>query len=1031
MPRLSWLVLFVLMALGACARPPASAYESVAQGGHPATVAIILGRNSAGEACTAQKDATGAAVYCGNWDQPSAIISKGGPGSAVSLGANLGTNLGTLARSSPWRARLEARYACGAPRPGTILGRYPAELLSCTQRIGGWPHVAMISLIRGQVYQADGIAPALPVMQRALGVVSGAVPARDAKSVSVTASDQLLASRLAAEAFSSGDIGHFDALMTLGGNANQAEDFTAAATAYRAALALQQKALGAANPGTFAPMADLALQLSDQGHYQQADALFSRAQFLAADAADPNAMPRLLHYRALDQLNQGDDRRALTLLRRAERGYAALVPPAMLRPRPASTANPVLADLADSGAGAFTIDPGTLAGPVIRQALLGVIETLRYQAVALNRLGQPEAGDAVIRRARAIADANGIASPILNARLDRTGAAFAKLGQPALAANQLATAQINFEQALPGSLPVAETELLRAAALAQQGLSEQALAMCQQGVQLLVQLRLGTSSRLIAPCLNAEYQAAQADPGSAQAHYGKMFRMAELAQGSVTSQEIAEASARLAANARDPKVAAAIRARQDAAAALAQAYRQRDEVQQNQDADARALEAALAASNRRIVAANEQLQQADLAVQAAAPNYGSLIQQVVPPQAVLALLHPREAYLGITLTPHHAWLFLLRDRKIQVARTGIGEPAMTRLVRRVRASIEPTETGLPRFDMTDAAAIYQATLAPFGPALGSTSSLIIAPSGPLLSLPFALLPAGPADANNLADAPWLVRRETLTYVPAAANFVGLRKIAGDSRAAKPWFGFGDFRNVTPAQAQATFNGPACGESAALFASLPGLPYAKLELAAAAGIFGAGPGDELTGTAFTVPAVEAADLANFRILHFATHALLPTDLPCATAPAIVTSAPAGARSADQAMLTTSDVSNLHLDADLVLLSACNTGGADGEAGGEALSGLARSFFYAGARALMVTQWAVNDQVSAYLVASTLQRLKSAADGGAAGSLRAAQLAMINGAGHGLPATIANPFYWAAFVVIGDGGQTRIGQTRNGS
>ena len=110
--------------------------------------------------------------------------------------------------------------------------------------------------------------------------------------------------------------------------------------------------------------------------------------------------------------------------------------------------------------------------------------------------------------------------------------------------------------------------------------------------------------------------------------------------------------------------------------------------------------------------------------------------------------------------------------------------------------------------------------------------------------------------------------------------------------------------------------------------------------------------------------------------------------------------------------------LKLDANLVVLSACNTGG--GEEGGEALSGLARSFFFAGARAMLVTQWSVNDQVSAYLVADTLSRLHAASAGGAAGSLRAAQLALIGGAGKGFPAQIADPFYWAAFTVIGDGG-----------
>ncbi|HYP63826.1 MAG TPA: CHAT domain-containing protein, partial [Acidocella sp.] len=178
-----------------------------------------------------------------------------------------------------------------------------------------------------------------------------------------------------------------------------------------------------------------------------------------------------------------------------------------------------------------------------------------------------------------------------------------------------------------------------------------------------------------------------------------------------------------------------------------------------------------------------------------------------------------------------------------------------------------------------------------------------------------------------------------------------------------------------------------------------------------------------GPAFTVPNVEAADLKNYRVLHFATHGLLPTDLPCQAEPAIVTSTPPSAGSADQSLLTTSAVQDLHLDADLVLLSACNTGG--GAAGGEALSGLARSFFYAGARALMVTQWSVNDQVSAYLVADTLSRLHSGSDGGAAGSLRAAQLALIGGAGKGFPDQIANPFFWAAFDVIGDGGTAQSG------
>jgi CHAT domain-containing protein len=389
------------------------------------------------------------------------------------------------------------------------------------------------------------------------------------------------------------------------------------------------------------------------------------------------------------------------------------------------------------------------------------------------------------------------------------------------------------------------------------------------------------------------------------------------------------------------------------------------------------------------------------------------------------LLRPDEAFLGITATPDHTWLFFLHDHQVNIARDATGDQRMAQLVAHVKTSIEPTQSGLPPFDMTDAAAIYKATLAPFAAQLGQVHEMVVAPSGPLLALPFALLPTGPASDDKLATAPWLIRQTTLAYVPAAANFVSLRKIAGTSAATRPWFGFGDFQPVSLAQAQATYRTPSCQDSAALFANLPHLPYATLELAAASATFGATPADELLAGQFTVPNVLSANLKNYRILHFATHALLPTDLPCQSEPAIVTSAPPNATSADQALLTTSDVTNLHLDANLVILSACNTGG--GSQGGEALSGLARSFFYAGARAMMVTQWSVNDQVSAYLVADMLSRLHDNTAGGAAGSLQAAQLALINGAGGAMPAEVANPFFWAAFSVIGDGGAATPAQT----
>ena len=163
-------------------------------------------------------------------------------------------------------------------------------------------------------------------------------------------------------------------------------------------------------------------------------------------------------------------------------------------------------------------------------------------------------------------------------------------------------------------------------------------------------------------------------------------------------------------------------------------------------------------------------------------------------------------------------------------------------------------------------------------------SLVVAPAGPLLSLPFEVLLTGPAQDTDLADAPWLVRKFTIAHVPAPSNFVSLRKIAAGSRATHPWFGFGDFIPVTLAQAEKTFSATACGDSAKLLSGLPPLPYARKELEAARALLGADASDELLGTAFTAQAVLKTRLKDYRILQFSTHALLPSDLRCQSEPA---------------------------------------------------------------------------------------------------------------------------------------------------
>ena len=499
-----------------------------------------------------------------------------------------------------------------------------------------------------------------------------------------------------------------------------------------------------------------------------------------------------------------------------------------------------------------------------------------------------------------------------------------------------------------------------------------------------------------------------------------MFLAAQVAQGTITSHQIAQASAALVENARDPRIGAALK--------------KRDQLQREVDRIYRALDTiGVATATGRAGEQVAQLQQladqtqaalvqAEAEVRTLSPNYGQLVQDVVPASAVFAALHPNEAFIAIFLSRDSGWVFALRNGTIALAKIDGGIDKVGPLVTAIRTSIEKTEANaLPTFDIADARRLYDLTLGGVAAELQGASSLVIAPTGPLLSLPFEVLLTGPADLGKLAEAPWLVRRATITHVPAPTNFVSLRKVANTSAATKPWFGFGDFRPVSMGQAQASFPVGPCGDSGRLLAALPALPGAVKELDNARAVLNAPPSDELTGDAFTAEQVLKMPLKDYRVLHFAAHALLPTDLRCQTEAAIVTSPPPGSADAKGALLSASKLLGLDLDANLVIMSACNSGGPGGGAG-ESLSGLARSFFFAKARSLLVTHWEVSDQVAALLVVLTINDMKEKPGEGVTGALREAQLSLLDRAATGkLPAEIAHPFFWAPFAVIGDGGE----------
>jgi len=152
-----------------------------------------------------------------------------------------------------------------------------------------------------------------------------------------------------------------------------------------------------------------------------------------------------------------------------------------------------------------------------------------------------------------------------------------------------------------------------------------------------------------------------------------------------------------------------------------------------------------------------------------------------------------------------------------------------------------------------------------------------------------------------------------------------------------------------------------------------------------------------------------------VLAFATHGLMAGDLPNLTQPALAMAANGtDANNPLAPLLTLEDVLTLKLNADWVVLSACNTAAADGRAG-EALSGLARGFFYAGSRSLLVTNWAVESESAKLLTTATFEHYAANPQSPKAESLRQAMLKVM-----AMP-EYSHPAYWAPYALVGDGGR----------
>jgi CHAT domain-containing protein len=353
------------------------------------------------------------------------------------------------------------------------------------------------------------------------------------------------------------------------------------------------------------------------------------------------------------------------------------------------------------------------------------------------------------------------------------------------------------------------------------------------------------------------------------------------------------------------------------------------------------------------------------------------------------------------------------------------------------------------FDLKRAHELYAAIFGEIETFIGS-KQLLVVPSFVLARFPLhALVIRPPASDGPEAyrEAAWFGKRNAISVLPAVSSLKALRRNAKASRAGNLYIGFGNPLLDGPdqryaASAQLAREKAACPPAPLRVAAVridrraapmvsdkdrmdpnnlrtlfSPLPETADELCDVARTLGVPTGDIFLGSAANERGIKAMSrsgkLTNYQILHFATHGALGGQVKVGVEPGLILTPPAAPSEEDDGYLSASEIAALKLDADLVILSACNTASGS-QVLLESLTGMAQSFLYAGARALLVSYWEVNSAATVKLITKTVAVLANDKSATKSDALRQAMMSLVEAG----DLADAHPAIWAPFVVVGE-------------
>jgi CHAT domain-containing protein len=947
-------------------------------------------------------------IYCGKWEHPSGHVFK------VPI-SNHDVSLKQWASSGEWRKWLDSQMICEPGSNTTMIEGFKVHILSCKLRNGNWPYMAGVVLAGDAIYLTDGVPTIMPVVEATIGQLSGEF-VRPTEMTADTRSKALkrLRSFIKGPIYGSRELMEYYRLMSAGQFYNSIKDYTTSALRYQKALQLHEQVLGKGDQGLVDPLMHLALEVSNQGNFAQAENQFERARILAQQSPDRSDLARYLSYRALHAANRRKFKEALDLAQQA-----TIIRKNLLKHYQQPSDRDINLDSRQR------VDFAVFS-QVETPTVVDIVQSLYIEASMLVRLGKPVEAEKVLREAVDILKRAREAPPSWIPEFEGLIAHLAKAkGAENERSEHLKTATTLWESFAPGERPSAINFLELGNALQVQGRSDEALEAFRHAVQL-VKVRNGSLSyEQLLPYFTTVLELAEQRPDEKQQLHAEIFTAGQLIRSKLTTQNIAMAVARLAADKEGAgKVIREYQDAQDERFLLQQAY-DAEMAKLAGDQQTEMLESI----ETKLTDVNTRLKSLTRQVQAAFPRYNQLVDSAIGAERVIGLIKSDEALVQIVLGIDDGMVFVVTDEKVTAFPIDISFLQAEGLVDKLRSGLKPTSAG--RLQKFDVALAYQTYRRLFNPVIEEISGkqLITVPAGPFLSLPFGVLVTEdtlPIEGGDYSQVEWLAKSSAISLLPSVRSFVGLRDDVRISRAEKAFIGFGDFVPVNKSSDDqlSEFRSGYCQRGndkipdyMATRARFDPLPATKLEISKVVEAFPGMPVQMTLGADFNDQALKNMPLHEYQVLYFATHGLLPNALECHPQPSLVTSPPQVLAGKDDGFLDMEEILQLKLDADLVVLSACDTGGPD-KKGGENLSGLARAFFFSGARSLLVSHWPAADEATVKLMTGIFDHLHQNPEAGLAKALQYVQNGFLGGPGS-VEGNYSHPFFWANFTAVGDG------------